>query len=346
MNENEHELEKKSSSKDPRTETMYHGAFSAGSNCCQGPKLVGWLPSDTIERYEDNCKKPERLELLKANGWYPLVPIDYNLNSFGFRSPEFPVEPHRESFIALGCSNTIGIGIHEKDTWPAQLAEQLDLPYYNLGQGGTGIEAAFRVLSEWLPIIQSKVVYIYENPGRRREIYNPRDAEQKAKESPHGGFVPSSWQSITAHMPAFLNPEAWNAVLEDDDYAMARKRAIYGLVGLCSLYDTKLVMVTAEEVSIRITESKVPPLPRARDLVHPGRKHFTVVARMLKEKRNDTNPLRYSDNAPQEPTDSDLTPSEILRGNRSKEAGTIRDDGSKQSGESTNMIDGIVENRT
>lgn len=63
----------------------------------------------------------------------------YTLNSKGYRCPEFEDINWEESIVVFGCSNTMGIGLDDSETYPHLMQEALKRPVINLGQGGTGI---------------------------------------------------------------------------------------------------------------------------------------------------------------------------------------------------------------
>lgn len=61
----------------------------------------------------------------------------YKLNSYGFRSPEY----HKSNgLLALGCSQTMGMGVPEDGTWPHFLAKSLGLKYSKIAYGGWSIQ--------------------------------------------------------------------------------------------------------------------------------------------------------------------------------------------------------------
>lgn len=74
---------------------------------------------------------------------------DYITNSYGYRSPEFKSDL---DILALGCSQTYGIGVPEEGTWPALLAKKSGLSYANLSAPGASIE--------WL--VNSVFNYVHE----------------------------------------------------------------------------------------------------------------------------------------------------------------------------------------
>lgn len=86
---------------------------------------------DTEESYLKHCKE-------KSNNWYYYNnPIEYKLNSFGFRCND--IEFLEDDYLLFtGCSYTEGVGLHLENTYPHLIAKKLSKTYYNLAIGGTG----------------------------------------------------------------------------------------------------------------------------------------------------------------------------------------------------------------
>jgi len=95
---------------------------SSSSNIRKCPGVFLWEGSDTKEIAENSDKK-----------------IQYTLNSQGYRCPEFDEINWEESIITLGCSNTFGIGLDDKDTYSSKLEKITNYPVINLGMGGWSI---------------------------------------------------------------------------------------------------------------------------------------------------------------------------------------------------------------
>jgi len=65
---------------------------------------------------------------------YPRVnPIDYKVNSYGYRCPEFDTINWENSYVLLGASNIFGEGVLEDETINYYLQEMLGMPVINLG---------------------------------------------------------------------------------------------------------------------------------------------------------------------------------------------------------------------
>jgi len=86
-----------------------------------------WTPGDTKENWLKNKKR-------FGQSWrYYDDLISYKFNNLGYRSKDFKDVPY---FITLGCSYTMGVGIHEEDRYGDVLAKELGMHYLNFGIGG------------------------------------------------------------------------------------------------------------------------------------------------------------------------------------------------------------------
>ncbi len=74
------------------------------------------------------------------------VDVPYISNSHGFRGPELK---HAE-LVAVGCSQTYGVGVLEEETWPSVLASELGVSYVNLGIPGGSIQS----------IVETAIAYV------------------------------------------------------------------------------------------------------------------------------------------------------------------------------------------
>jgi hypothetical protein len=71
---------------------------------------------------------------------YRTKPITYEINSNGYRAPEWDTVDWSEAVVMFGCSQTAGIGLAYDETITWFLGEILNRPVINLGAGGTGID--------------------------------------------------------------------------------------------------------------------------------------------------------------------------------------------------------------
>ena len=90
-------------------------------NGMQYGKTYDWYPPDTKKKFEESNSE-----------YWDEDSITYRVNSHGFRGDDLhPIKS--DSFIALGCSFTFGVGVTADQTWPSVLSKSLDMHGYNLG---------------------------------------------------------------------------------------------------------------------------------------------------------------------------------------------------------------------
>lgn len=88
-------------------------------------------------------------------------PLEYKLNSRGFRDDENNLKP--KSIVALGASFTFGTGIRAEDRWSEQLENMLcDTEVRNISVAGYMIDQNYILLDEQIPDNQDANLVIYE----------------------------------------------------------------------------------------------------------------------------------------------------------------------------------------
>ena len=138
--------------------------------------IFNYCGLDDIELYNVNLKKNK--DLLEKNNWID-AKITYSFNNYGFRTPDnFDIINLQDGNMFLGCSITEGIGLHLEDTWAYKINKKLNGDaFYNLAQGGTGIDTMYRLLKAWTPILKPKNVYILPIFKNRKEFINKKNQQ-------------------------------------------------------------------------------------------------------------------------------------------------------------------------
>jgi len=106
-------------------------------------KIYNWCNTDSQELYTSNVIK--QFERLQKFNWIN-TKIDYIIDSDGLRNP--PYINISQSYIALGCSFTFGVGVHYNDIWHQVLSKKLNIPIFNGGTPGGSADSSFRILYE------------------------------------------------------------------------------------------------------------------------------------------------------------------------------------------------------
>ena len=127
-----------------------------------------WLDLDSHKLWLENMQDPKKRKQLEQFGFGHPDAIDYKINTQGFRSSEFDNSP---GFIALGCSFTCGIGLPLEQVWPSMIAEATGLTARNLGIGGCGLDTCFRLLYNYIDVLNPKFVMLLAPDPFRFELH-------------------------------------------------------------------------------------------------------------------------------------------------------------------------------
>ena len=107
---------------------------------------------------------------------------NYTFNELGFRADSIAKEGFK--IMTIGCSNTEGVGVDDKNTWPALLCTMVpNSVNINLGHGGRSNDYICRTLLTFYDYFKPDLVIILYTNLHRREIYT----EQNGVE----GFIPT-----------------------------------------------------------------------------------------------------------------------------------------------------------
>jgi hypothetical protein len=233
-------------------------------------KTHRWSPGDT----EENWKKTR--EKFGPTWKYYDDPIEYRFNGLGYRSQGNVTDPF---FIALGCSYTMGVGIHEEDRYGDVLSKELNMPYMNFGIGGGSQNFVWMnniLLAKNLP--QKPKFVIIQWPEIARLNILGKDGIRMFLPNFHGGeYANRSERNLYLGMidsPEFLYPQALT---------------YYESVNL--LWKSLGVKVVNLTLSIECEELfdifclkgwSMDEKQAARDRVHPGPKHNIELAEYIK----------------------------------------------------------------
>lgn len=104
----------------------------------------------------------------------------YDVNSYGYRAPEFDTVDWRNSYIIQGCSAIFGVGTADPTKITQYyLSEMLGAPVINLGVPGSGMEVQYVNALEFLEAgIKPKGVFIVYPGLDRYTLYNNGNLEE------------------------------------------------------------------------------------------------------------------------------------------------------------------------
>jgi hypothetical protein len=221
-------------------------------------QTLDWLPMDTEELYKFNLKN--RYNELESNGWID-NPVTYDFNSDGFRCDEFSQDP---GILFLGCSFTLGIGVHVEQVWPELVSQQLNMQCFNLGQGGASADTAFRFCQGWIDKILPKIIVFALPPDDRIELIVNGRAQD----------LSPAW-SWCDHYSNYLKD--W--IIDDDNANLNQLKNKLAIKMLCQDRGIKYVEIDPHAISSRMRGHTF-PMDFGRDLMHPGPIYHSNVAKI------------------------------------------------------------------
>lgn len=219
-------------------------------------KTYLWDTSDSEELYHNNIKDPVKKQCLVDLG-YVDNPITYRFNQHGFRTEEFDKSVDVACF---GCSFTMGTGVHDTDTWPAQLKKLAGMSVANLGHAGSSNDTAFRFASHYLTMLRPRWAVWLQTDAHRLEIMDDHTstsinllAHGVDRIYPHNKFL-QTWFSSESNQQ--LN-------LLKNTLAFERLCQSQGIV------------------PVVLGRDKIVADGRARDLLHPGADAYKDLAKQI-----------------------------------------------------------------
>ena len=205
-----------------------------------------WDGTDSEENFKANCATKKNYKKLKHLGWLEPNVITYKYNSQGFRDDDFDQQP---AVIALGCSNTMGVGLPVEHAWPWQLQSMLGQKVWNLGVGGAALDTCYRLLDYWIAHLNVELV-VCAVPGiARYEVFN------------------NNWSNILPSMPLEINNLDWlvgyqkNYLSYDQNSELNRRKNLQAMQQICIKHGVPFYYNLLEDFG----DAKM-----ARDLLHCG----------------------------------------------------------------------------
>lgn len=213
-----------------------------------------WYPTDSEELYNKNFSDPANRKLLEQYGWID-AKITYDINSHGFRSPEFDT---RKNFVTLGCSLTTGIGLPVEQTWPWYLSKNLNIDYWNLSVPGGSSDTAYRIAEYYLSVLKPDFVVMLEPSRSRFELFQEGGPET----------APTNYSTTNSDLDNWFNNtimKNWIANTHNQDLHAIKN--IKSIAYQCVKLGIDFYLYTSQYF---LDFLRLIPVNYARDLMHPG----------------------------------------------------------------------------
>lgn len=131
-------------------------------------KTLYWSGSDREDHFKSRIKK----EGMQSNTikYYIDNPITYQYNNFGYRTYD-DFNKNDDGIVTLGCSYTEGIGLHLEHTWGYRIAKKLNKKFWNLGEGGFGLDKCYYNLLFFIDYLKFDDIFLLIPPKFRFCFY-------------------------------------------------------------------------------------------------------------------------------------------------------------------------------
>lgn len=206
------------------------------------PDVEQFIPSDTEDKYKN--------QPADFKEFWDKIPMDYVINSWGFRSPE--IDDSKKLLPFFGCSYTFGIGMPVEHTFPYLMSKELGIDYVNFAIPGGGYDGVYRLMKAWLPLIDCDYVVTMDPPSVRidSQFFNFNHGrygwEPEMTPNWYRKRFPDDWESrwkpkhfITVHSDN-IQPESEDlktfklyGILGEGNLEMANLRAVDAITYLC-----------------------------------------------------------------------------------------------------------------
>jgi hypothetical protein len=128
-------------------------------------KELKFAGGDDENVFKENCKtQPD-------NWYYRNIEITYKYNKNGHRCKDIENIDLDNYILFTGCSHTEGVGLELEKTYPYIISKSLNMDYYNLALGATGIDVLEYNLINWLTVVKKKPkILVVQWPDHTRFI--------------------------------------------------------------------------------------------------------------------------------------------------------------------------------
>ena len=218
--------------------------------------------SDSNERFVDSL-------VSQADDWYYRSNhITYDINSNGHRCKNIDEIDLSNYILYTGCSNTEGVGLELKKSYPYLVSDILGHDYYNLAVGGTGIDVmVFNLITWFATVKQLPTAVVIQWPDETRFVtIDSTNTHMR----PRG-----TWTTD--------DPLISRNIIDDETLGRSYTRSFLAKKMLESSIKSPIHYVTVKSqlIPTNILSSVLTSLDQARDLAHYGIKSHSNLSDKL-----------------------------------------------------------------
>lgn len=188
----------------------------------------------------------------------------YELNSLGFRSPEFT---ENVDIVAVGCSQTVGLGVDSDKMWPKILSSKTEMSYVNLGVVGSSVAGMCELTMAYIRDYGNPKIICALLPGLYRMIlplrkdvndyvYNKSEEELEIK-NVNLAFASEGVLSEKTYPSYSKKPHSVNDVLSYEVALHQSMMALNYLIEYCKVAKIQLVLSSWEVGTTKFLLDKV-----------------------------------------------------------------------------------------
>jgi hypothetical protein len=220
-------------------------------------RTVYFNGSDQKDLWKNNLKDPNTYKFFEKNGWIDEHAIPYTFNTHGFRCEEFN---DRASWLALGCSNTEGVGLNIDNVWPSLLSKQINEHVWNLGIGAASMDTCFRILDYYIDKLNVQGIFLLQPPHHRFELFV--------------NGIPKNYLINDTNLVHDTTIKSWFG--DENNAKFAAKRNMLAMKKIC---DDRNVRFISRSSEILVKDEQ----RQARDLLHYGKDIHIYLANLFYE---------------------------------------------------------------
>jgi len=132
-------------------------------------KTLNWVGTDSSDNIDSILSESDKFKIWTESGWSSETIIEYQFNEYGFRTDTFD---NSRRIAVFGSSQTVGVGLHQWQTWPYLLSKTLDIPVWNLATGTGTFDTQYRMVKYFANKLNIECVVIMTTNDNRWEFWD------------------------------------------------------------------------------------------------------------------------------------------------------------------------------
>lgn len=220
-------------------------------------ELIYYGGGDSEECFIENCKT-------QPNDWYYRnISFTYKYNNEGHRCKDIKDIDLDNYILFTGCSHAEGVGLELEKSYPYIISKVLNMDYYNLGLGGTGIDVVEYNLLTWLSLVKKKPkILIIQWPDYSRFI-----------------GINYGYKNLIPKGTWTKEPETDKFMVSAEMSGFYKARSLFALNLIKQVYNINTYCINIADLSrYDITSKTWKKIDVARDLCHFGMKSHQLLA--------------------------------------------------------------------